>query len=329
MNKAIIKKNLLTLDNLKKIIFILLGLTCLVFTIDTPLALLLGILFSFIIGNPYPDYSKKITRYLLQVSVVGLGLGMNLGTAIQVGKEGLLFTAGSIFITLLIGIWVGNLFKIDKKISLLISSGTAICGGSAIAAVAPLIHADEEETGLSLSTIFILNSIALFIFPVIGHHVHLSQEQFGYWSALAIHDTSSVVGAAQHYGSKALEIATTVKLERALWIIPLSILIVLTFKEENKGKLNKKIKIPYFIFTFIAVMIFNTYAPKYITIFSKIDHGLVMAAKRGLTVTLFLIGAGLSFNSIKKIGIKPLLLGMILWTSVSFVSLLLLMFFFH
>lgn len=325
MNQATTKKKLVANDRVKKIIFILLGLLCLVVSIDTPLALLMGMLFSFSFGNPYPAYTKKITRYLLQLSVIGLGFGMNLNTAIQVGKEGLLLTVGSIFLTLFMGILIGKFFKIDRKITLLISSGTAICGGSAIAAIAPLIHADEEETSLSLATIFILNSIALFIFPAIGHLIHLSQEQFGYWSALAIHDTSSVVGAAQHYGSRALEIATTIKLERALWIIPLSFLIILTFKED-KEIIHKKIKLPYFIFLFIAAMISNTYLPQYFPVFSTLDHGLVMAAKRGLTVTLFLIGAGLSLQTLKKIGIKPLLLGVILWTSVSFLTLILLVY---
>lgn len=328
MNQPKTKNKLLSFfTNGKKIIFILLSLSCLIFTIDTPLALLLGILFSFIAGNPYPKSTKKITRYLLQLSIIGLGFGMDLVTAIKVGKEGLIFTIASICITLLIGITVGRLLHINKKIAFLIASGTAICGGSAIAAISPLIHADEEETTLSMATIFILNSIALFVFPVLGHIFHLTQEQFGYWSALAIHDTSSVVGAAQHYGAKALEIATMVKLERALWIIPLSFVTLIAFKEGKEDK-GKKIKIPYFIFLFLLAIIANTYIPKYFPIFFQINHWLVGAAKKGLTLTLFFIGANLNLKSIKKVGIEPFLLGGILWIIISIVSLIVLQFFF-
>jgi uncharacterized integral membrane protein (TIGR00698 family) len=241
-------------------------------------------------------------------------------SAIKVGEEGLLFTICSIFLTLFLGILLGKLFKINEKMSVLISSGTAICGGSAIAAVSPVIAANEHETSISLAAVFILNSVALFLFPFIGHLIHLSQEQFGFWAAIAIHDTSSVVGAAQHYGTKALEIATMVKLERALWIIPLSVIIILTVKPD-KAEEKRKIKIPYFIFIFILAIVFNTFVPEYLPVFEKIDQYIVQISKKGLTLTLFLIGTGLSIKSMKEVGIKPLLQGIILWFFISILSL--------
>ncbi|MGM5630611.1 putative sulfate exporter family transporter [Apibacter raozihei] len=315
------KKLYVPLHTAKQVLFIFIGLLCLSPLVDTPMALLLGIIFSFVLGNPFPAMTKKITQYLLQFSVVGLGFGMDMFTAIKVGSEGLIFTVGSIMLTLFIGTLLGRSLKINKKISMLISSGTAICGGSAIAATSPIIQANEHETSISLATIFILNSIALFLFPFIGHLLNLSQEQFGFWAAIAIHDTSSVVGAAQHYGSKALEIATMVKLERALWIIPLSIFIIFTFKSE-KGSNKKKIKIPYFIFLFLLAIVFNTYVPEYFPLFKRIDNYLVLISKRGLTLTLFLIGAGLSLTSIRQVGVKPLLQGVGLWLFISVFSLI-------
>ncbi len=298
--------------SLNKVIFILLLIFCLTPYASPPIALALGLFLAISIGNPFKEESSKVTKILLQASVVGLGFGMNLTTVIAAGKTGFLFTAASILFTLTLGYFIGKRLKINKNSSHLISSGTAICGGSAIAAVGKVLNASEKEMSVSLGTIFILNAIALFIFPFIGHFLHLSQIQFGIWSAIAIHDTSSVVGAAAKYGDKALQIATTVKLTRALWIIPLTFLTSLLFKNKNS-----KITIPYFIFLFLLASILRTY----FTPVAAISEYIVYLAKIGLTVTLFLIGAGLSRSTIKTVGYKPMLQGIILWIVISIVSL--------
>ena len=281
---------------------------------ETPYALLLGFVISFTIGNPFQNINGKLTKILLQVSVVGLGFGMNIHEALKVGEEGLLFTATSITVTLVVGLFLGKLFRTSKDTSILISSGTAICGGSAIAAVAPVIDADESDTSVALATIFILNSVALLVFPYVGHLINMSQDQFGLWAAIAIHDTSSVVGAAEKYGDQALRLATTVKLERALWIIPLSLLFAVLYRNKN-GK--KKMYMPYFIFLYIVAMILNSYIPFVHTLAPTIVFG----AKKCMTLTLFLIGAGLSKKTIKSIGAKPLLQGVTLWFFISVASL--------
>jgi len=275
--------------------------------------LLIGFAIAQFSGHPFLHLNHKATSFLLKVSVVGLGFGMNVQNALQAGKEGLLFTVASICGTLVFGLLLGKLLKIEKKTSHLISTGTAICGGSAIAAISPLIKADEKQISVALGTVFILNSVALFLFPFIGHQLHLTQMQFGLWSAIAIHDTSSVVGAANKYGAQALQIATTVKLARALWIIPVSVLTAIFFKT---GK--QKIKIPYFIGLFILGMILNTYLP----FIHLLSVKIVDLAKIGLTVTLFLIGAGLSASVLKSVGIKPMLQGVILWAAISIAALL-------
>jgi len=248
----------------------------------------------------------------LQVSVIGLGFGMNITSAIDAGKTGILFTVFSITGTLIIGLLLSRILKIEKKTSYLISTGTAICGGSAIAAVAPVINAEEKQISIALGVVFILNSLALIVFPIIGHSLNLSQTQFGLWCAIAIHDTSSVVGAASKYGNTALEIATTVKLARALWIIPIAFLSTIFFKNRNS-----KIKIPYFIGLFLIAMLLNSYLP----FVQHYNHFVVSIAKSGLTLTLFLIGCGLSKTILKSVGFKPLLQGMILWIIISTVSL--------
>lgn len=296
----------------RQTLFIISLALCLTPIIDPPLALLLGFILAQTIGHPFLHLNRKATNLLLKTSVVGLGFGMNLHHAIEAGKDGLIFTICSIGLTMLAGWLIGKLLKIDKKTSYLLSSGTAICGGSAIAAVAPIVQADDKQISVALGTIFILNSVALLIFPVIGHWLNLTQHQFGLWCAIAIHDTSSVVGAAAKYGQEALQIATTVKLERALWIIPLSFLTVFFVK----GK-NTKITIPYFIGLFIVAMCLSTYLPDF-----KDQYSLILAiAKKGLTVTLFLIGAGLSLDTIKIVGIQPLLQGILLWIFISVMSI--------
>jgi len=286
--------------------------------IDTPIALLLGIILAQTVEHPFPATSKRLTQYLLQISVVGLGFGMNASQAIIAGKQGFIFTLFSIVITLSIGVLAGRLLKVDKKSSYLISSGTAICGGSAIAAIASIIKPDEKQIGTALGTIFILNSIALFVFPFIGHLLGLSQIEFGTWAAIAIHDTSSVVGAASKYGNEALQTATTIKLVRALWIIPLSIFTVVAFKSDSK-----KIKVPWFIFFFVAATILNTLFP----IVHSISPYIVELSKVGLKITLFLIGSNLTRKMISSTGYRPFLQGVIVWGFISIFSLLAIQYF--
>ena len=296
----------------REIIFALALIFCLTPLASPPIALAVGLIIALTIGHPFIHLNHKATKILLQVSVVGLGFGMNLGKIMQVGKEGIMFTIVSIFGTLGLGFIIGKWLSIHKKTSHLISSGTAICGGSAIAAVGPILNANDQEMSVALGTVFILNSIALFVFPVVGHLLNLSQTQFGFWAGIAIHDTSSVVGAAAKYGKVALQTATTVKLARALWIVPVALLTSFFFKNKSS-----KISIPYFIFLFILASIVRTY----IAPVAEFSGHIVNAATVGLTVTLFLIGAGLSKNVLKTVGVKPLLQGVMLWIIISVSSL--------
>ncbi|HEY0272141.1 MAG TPA: putative sulfate exporter family transporter [Chitinophaga sp.] len=291
----------------RQLIFIAALVLCLMPWMSPPWALLLGVFVAQCIGHPFLHLNHKATHILLQVSVVVLGFGMNVQSALQAGRQGFLFTVASIAITLLLGWGLGKWLKIEKKTSYLIACGTAICGGSAIAAISPVIRAEEKQLSVALGTVFILNSIALFLFPAIGHALQLSQAQFGLWSAIAIHDTSSVVGAAGRYGPDALQVATTVKLARALWIMPVALLTTVWFK--NGGK---KVKIPWFILLFVAAMVFNTYYPA-----PAFSHAVVQVAKTGLTLTLFLIGAGLSRQVLKSVGARPLVQGVLLWIAIS------------
>lgn len=265
-----------------------------------------------VFGNPFVAFNHIAITYLLQFSVIGLGFGMNATAAISAGKEGFLLTIFSVFSTLILGTFLGKWLKTDKKTSHLISCGTAICGGSAIAAISPVIKSNENQTSIALGVIFILNSIALFVFPFIGHQLDLSQKEFGIWCAIAIHDTSSVVGAANKYGAEALQIATTVKLARALWIIPISLLTAVIFKNKSQ-----KIKIPYFIGLFILAMLFNSYVPQT----AIVSPYIVNIAKIGLTITLFLIGATLNINTLKAVGVKPLFQGVLLWIFIAVLGL--------
>jgi len=296
----------------RELTFVAALMLCLTPFVSPPVALLIGFAIAQFTGHSFLHLNHKAISFLLKVSVVGLGFGMNVQSAVNAGKEGILFTIASITGTLGLGLLLGRFLKIEKKTSHLISCGTAICGGSAIAAISPLIKAEEKQISVALGAIFILNSIALFLFPFIGHQLHLSQMQFGLWSAIAIHDTSSVVGAANKYGAEALQVATTVKLARALWIIPVALLTTVFFKT---GK--QKIKIPYFIGLFVLAMIINTYLP----IIHPVSACIVDVAKIGLTVTLFLIGAGLSRSVLKSVGAKPLIQGIILWVVISAVAL--------
>lgn len=298
--------------NTRKIIFLLSALLCLMPFMSPPLALLLGLLLAQVMQHPYLHLNHKATNLLLKTAVVGLGFGMNVFSAIKTGKEGFLFTVVSIFGVLTLGYILGKIFKTERKTSYLIAAGTAICGGSAIAALSPVMHAEEKQLSVSLGIVFILNSLALFLFPAIGHALGLSQSQFGMWCAIAIHDTSSVVGAASKYGEQALQIATTVKLGRALWIVPVAIGTAFLFKSDQK-----KVQLPYFILLFILAMLANTYLP----FIQNISPYIVGLAKCGLTLTLFLIGSGLSFGVVRVVGIMPFLQGTLLWAAISSVSL--------
>ena len=299
-------------EGTRKTVFIICRVLCLTPFISPAIALLMGLVIAQFTGHPYLHLNHKATHLLLQFSVVGLGFGMNVHTAMQAGKEGVLFTIASITGTLVFGYLMGKWLNIEKKTSYLISAGTAICGGSAIAAISPVIMAEEKQISVALGCVFILNSVALFIFPAIGHHFNLSQTQFGLWCAIAIHDTSSVVGAASKYGTHALEVATTVKLARALWIVPVSFMSTFIFKNKSK-----KISIPYFIALFILAMVANTYLP----VVKMISPYMVIIAKMGLTLTLFLIGAGLSRKILVSVGFKPLLQGVVLWAAISITAL--------
>jgi uncharacterized integral membrane protein (TIGR00698 family) len=277
-----------------------------------PIALALGLVLALTLGHPFPARNSKATKLLLQASVVLLGFGMNLQKVVEAGRTGFVFTIITITGTLLLGFLLGRAMGISHTTAHLISSGTAICGGSAIAAVGPVVNASDEEMSVALGTVFILNSIALFIFPMIGHRLGMTQPQFGVWAAIAIHDTSSVVGAAAKYGADALQIATTVKLTRALWIVPLTLATAFFFKRKSA-----RVAIPWFIAWFVVASVIRTYVPAP----SELWSTLTTIARIGLTLTLFLIGAGLSRKSIAAVGARPLILGVILWIVISSVSL--------
>lgn len=300
-----------------KIVFFLLIILSLSGLINSPIALALGIAFALFFEHPFPELSQKSVKWLLKIAVIGLGFGMQMDEALTAGKEGFLLTLSSIILTLGLGYFIGKLFKIDKKLAHLISSGTAICGGSAIAAVAPVIRSKNEDTSIALAVVFILNAVALLLFPYIGRFLELTQHHFGLWAAIAIHDTSSVVGAAEAYGTEALRIAVTVKLARALWIIPLSIFSMLLFKGQER-----KIQIPWFIFLFLLAIILNTYTSFPGNLSIKISD----ISRTLLILTLFLIGTSLSKKQIQSTGLKPMLLGASLWLIVSVISLFAILF---
>ena len=282
--------------------------------VTPPVVLFIGLVFALLCGQAYPTFNKKVSKKLLQYSVIGLGFGMNLQASLASGKEGMLFTIISVIGTLLIGMFIGcKVLKINRNTSYLISSGTAICGGSAIAAVGPIIKAKDTDMSMALATVFILNAIGLFLFPIMGHWLGLSQQEFGTWAAIAIHDTSSVVGAGAAYGEEALQVATTIKLTRALWIIPLALITSIIFRSDGK-----KISIPWFILFFIVAMLINTYL---LADYPEVGKFIAGIARKGLIITMFFIGASLSVDVIKFVGIRPLLQGVLLWIIISAASL--------
>ena len=282
--------------------------------VTPPVALFFGLAFALLCGQAYPKFNKKVSKKLLQYSVVGLGFGMNLHASLASGKEGMLFSIISVVGTMLIGMFIGRkLLKVNRDTSYLISSGTAICGGSAIAAVGPVIKAKDSDMSVALATIFILNAIGLFVFPALGEWLGLTQKEFGTWAAIAIHDTSSVVGAGAAYGDEALQIATTIKLTRALWIIPLALFTSVIYKNERK-----RISIPWFILGFIVAILLNNYTLDSVPKVGEFIYGL---ARKGLIITMFFIGASLSTDVLKSVGIKPLIQGIMLWLVISASSL--------
>ena len=282
--------------------------------VTPPVVLFIGLVYALLCGQAYPTFNKNVSKKLLQYSVIGLGFGMNLQASLASGKEGMFFTIISVVGTLLIGMFIGcKVLKLNRNTSYLISSGTAICGGSAIAAVGPIIKAKDTDMSMALATVFILNAIGLFLFPILGHWLGLSQQDFGTWAAIAIHDTSSVVGAGAAYGEEALQVATTIKLTRALWIIPLALVTSVIFRSEGK-----KISIPWFILFFIVAMLINTYL---LADFPQIGKFIAGIARKGLIITMFFIGASLSVDVIKSVGIRPLLQGILLWIIISAASL--------
>lgn len=298
-------------DLLRKTTFLLLLAACLTPWVGATVALVMGIGISLLWGNPWPNQTARYSKNLLQCSVVGLGFGLGLGEVLQTGKDSLWYSVIGIACTLVLGYLLGRLFRTDRNTSALISFGTAICGGSAIAALAPVLKAKNEETAVSLATIFTLNAVALLLFPLVGRWLQLDQHTFGIWAGLAIHDTSSVVGAAAAYGQQALSVGTTVKLTRAIWIAPLAMAAALVLGGE------KKLRIPLFIIGFLAAAAVRTALPSYAPLWQL----LATLAKQCLVVTLFLVGSGLSREVLQRVGLRPLLQAVTLWVLVSALTL--------
>ena len=290
---------------LVRVLFIILTLLSLSSYISAATALFMGVIFSLLLGNPYLDLTRKLTQRLLQLSVIGLGAGMNLAVIGHEGLHGIGYTAIGIFVTVILGLAAGKFIKTETNISLLTTVGTAICGGSAIAAVSPIIRAKSHEISVSLAIVFLLNASALFIFPPLGHYFDLNQTQFGLWSALAIHDTSSVIGAALQYGSHAVEIATTVKLARALWIIPVALIIGLVWSRRRSDEVSSKPKYPWFILGFLLAAALVTWVPR----LQSTGFFVSVIAKKTLVLTLFLIGSTFVRSTFKTVGIKPFIQG--------------------
>jgi uncharacterized integral membrane protein (TIGR00698 family) len=307
------QKQKIFLKKIDKLFFIISVLVIIFLQLSPTMSLLLGLLGAAITGNPYSLSSKSIMKYLLQVSIIGLGFGMNFTKVIDAGKDGFVFTLLTIGFSIGLGFIIGRLLNVDRIISYLISVGTAICGGSAIAAMSQIVDADENDVSVSIGTIFILNAIALFTFPVIGALFHLSQQQFGIWSAIAIHDTSSVVGAASSYGNESLMTATTIKLARALWIIPLAIITSLIFNKKSKAA-----SFPWFILLFVIASMINTY----LDLNKQFTESILAISKTGFSLTLFLIGMSISPSKLRSVGFRPLLQGVILWIVVLICSLI-------
>ncbi|MDP2634649.1 MAG: YeiH family protein [Pseudoalteromonas sp.] len=302
-------------SNLIKLSYLILVGLCITPLIGPGVALVFGAAFAIILGNPYAEFSQSASKWLLKAAVIGLGFAVDFNQVIEVGRSSIVLTIVSITAIIGLGEILTQVFKLSRNTGVLISFGTAICGGSAIAAMAPVIKAKDHEVAVALGVVFLLNGVGLLLFPTIGHYLNLSQEQFGLWAALAIHDTSSVVGASATYGAVALSIATTVKLTRAMWIIPYTTMAGVFWRSEEKAS------IPLFIVGFLAAALINTYLPDYSSIWSTLNS----VAKQVLVVTLFLIGSGLSLSVLRQAGVKPFIMATVLWIIVSGVILLLIL----
>lgn len=278
---------------------------------SAPLALFLGIILAFFYKGKEVVKIGKLTKYLLQASIVCMGFAMPMGEVIRTGKTGFMITVVSVAVTMICGIILGKLLKVEKNTSTLISGGTAICGGSAIAAIAPVIEAKSNQISFSLAVIFVLNAVGLFIFPMIGHLLQMDQVHFGYWAAIAIHDTSSVVGVCSAYGEQALQVGTTVKLTRTLWIIPLALCIAF-FNKNNASKIS----IPWFIILFVVAIVIGNYIPG----MEDTNGHLSWLGKKGMMISLFFIGASINIQEVKKTGVNTFLLGIILWFIIAVLS---------
>ena len=302
---------------LARVVYVLALLLCLAPFMSSGYALFLGVAIALTLGNPFADKTRAWTHKLLSWSVIGLGFGMNLKIVAQVGLQGIGYTVVGIFSALILGYILGRILKVESETSTLISVGTAICGGSAIAAVAPVIRAKPNTVSVALGTVFVLNATALFLFPFVGHQLNLSEHQFGLWAALAIHDTSSVVGASMQYGAEALQTGTTVKLARALWIVPVAFMIGLIYSRKNKDAGAAKGKKPWFIAGFLLAAALVTFVPQ----IQPFGHTIEAIAKRCLVVTLFLIGSSLTRETLKAVGPKPFFQGVLLWIIVGSLTL--------
>ncbi|HEX9109532.1 MAG TPA: putative sulfate exporter family transporter [Longimicrobiales bacterium] len=301
------------------------------------LALGAGIAFALVLGNPFARSSARYSKLLLQACVVGLGFGMPLAAVLRAGASGVAYTIAGIATAIVLGLLIGHWLRVHGETSLLITAGTSICGGSAIAAVGPAIGAREEAMGIALATVFVLNAVALYLFPPIGHLLHLTQRQFAVWAAIAIHDTSSVVGAAAQYGPEALQRATVLKLARALWIVPLTIAAAAWARRRDAAGQGQgtgasvasgapaapaerpRVKLPWFIGFFLLAAVVRTFAPMGL---DPALNALAALARAGLALTLFLIGAGLTRAVLERVGVRPMLQGVLLWGAVGTLTLL-------
>ncbi|MFM2135417.1 MAG: hypothetical protein RL021_817 [Bacteroidota bacterium] len=304
------------MDNLRRLPFYLFLLVILAAGLSPSLSLLLGLVVGVFFTNPHPTQAKSVSKYLLQASIVGLGFGMNLMKVAAAGSDGFIYTLISLVATLSIGYLIGKWLRLESAMSYLISVGTAICGGSAIAAVSAVMKPDERNVSVSIGIVFILNAVALLVFPPIGRHFGLDEHSFGVWAAIAIHDTSSVVGAASQYGDTALMTATTIKLARALWIIPITLITARYFHSGKSGA-----SFPWFILWFLAASAVSTYLP----VPAEISAVIVRFAKSGFSLTLFLIGSGITRDALRSVGLRPMIHGVVLWLLVLSVSLFFLM----
>jgi uncharacterized integral membrane protein (TIGR00698 family) len=300
-------------------LYYIIPVCCLFPFFSAPLALLLGILLAFFYKGDEVVKTGALTKYLLQGSIVCMGFAMSVHDVIQTGRAGFMITIVSVTVTMISGILLGRLFKVEKNTSMLISGGTAICGGSAIAAIAPVIDAKNNQISFSLAVIFVLNAVALFIFPAIGHLLEMDQTHFGYWAAIAIHDTSSVVGACSAYGEQALQVGTTVKLTRTLWIIPLALCIAF-FNKNNASKIN----IPWFIFLFVVAILIGNYIPG----MEETNQHLSWLGKKGMMISLFFIGTSINIDEVKKTGVNTFMQGILLWIIIAVLSYCWIRFFF-